>query len=513
MINFGIWDYGLMGLYFAGVLWIGFRTKINDKSHIDYLVAGRNITLPAFVATLVSSFYGGILGVGEFTYNFGVSAWFLYAFPYYFFIIIFALFLAGRIRKTKLFTIPDKLETTYGRNVGVFGAMMVFLLVTPAPYVFMLGILTQLIFGFNLITSMLFCLVVSVVFLYKGGLIADVRVNIFEFIMMFAGFGIILPFAVLKLGGLGYLQANLPAQHTTLTGGNSMMYIMAWFFMGAWALVDPGFHQRCYAAKSENVARKGVFISLGFWFLFDFMTTVSGLYAVARIKGLENPAMSYPLLANEILPQAAKGFFFIGLLATIMSTMHSYLFISATTLGRDIIGRIKRKEHQTRMDTNFTKNKNEEQEQEQLPLIPRLKNYFRIRAKNEGHEHQTRMNTNFTKNKIEEQDEGNKYTKIGIVVTSVLSLGIAILLPSVVKMWYVIGSTTIPALLIGLISSYFPRAQAKSIWILSAMIVSFLFSILWVIFKIGYIEPFFVGVISGGIIYLIGLIKKYWFIK
>ncbi|MCX6162097.1 MAG: hypothetical protein NTV87_12300, partial [Ignavibacteriae bacterium] len=209
MIDFGIWDYGLMALYFAGVLWIGFRTKVNDKSHVDYLVAGRSITLPAFVATLVSTFYGGILGVGEFTYNFGVSAWFLYAFPYYFFIVIVAVFLAGRIRKTKLYTIPDKLESVYGRKVGVFGAIMVFLLVTPAPYVFMLGVLTQLIFGLSLTAAMIICLIISVVFLYKGGLTADVRVNIFEFIMMFAGFGIILPFAMLKFGGLDYLQANL----------------------------------------------------------------------------------------------------------------------------------------------------------------------------------------------------------------------------------------------------------------------------------------------------------------
>jgi hypothetical protein len=119
------------------------------------------------------------------------------------------------------------------------------------------------------------------------------------------------------------------------------------------------------------------------------------------------------------------------------------------------------------------------------------------------------MHTDFFQSKSEERDEGNRYTKIGIVVTSLVSLGIAILLPSVVRIWYVIGSTTIPALLIGVVSSYFPRAQAKSAVILSAMIVSFLFSILWVIFSVGYIEPFFVGVISGGVIYLFGLIKKH----
>src|SRR5690349_1935243 len=132
MISFTIYDYAVIALYFIAVLVIGFRTKSDDKSNIDYLVAGRTLTLPAFVATLVATFYGGILGVGEFTYRFGISSWFLNAFPYYFFIALFALFLAKRIRKSQLYTIPDKLELIYGRKVSILGAIFIFFLVTPA---------------------------------------------------------------------------------------------------------------------------------------------------------------------------------------------------------------------------------------------------------------------------------------------------------------------------------------------------------------------------------------------
>ena len=130
MISFSIYDYILIVLYFLGVIYIGYRVKKSDKSNLDYLVAGRSITLPAFVATLVSSFYGGILGIGEFTYRYGLSSWVMNAFPYYFFITIFALFLAKKIRKAELYTIADKLEITYGKKVSVFGASLVFLLVT-----------------------------------------------------------------------------------------------------------------------------------------------------------------------------------------------------------------------------------------------------------------------------------------------------------------------------------------------------------------------------------------------
>ncbi len=459
-VHFGILDYIIIVLYFLGVLYVGFRTKPTDQSNLEYLVAGRRLTLPAFVATLVSTFYGGILGIGEFTYYFGVSSWFLYAFPYYFFITIFAIFLAKKIRRTKLYTIPDKLELTYGKNVSVLGAFFVFFLITPAPYIFMLGILTQLIFGWSLLSSMIVVLIFSVVYLFKGGLTADVRVNVLEFILMFAGFGIILPFCFLKLGGLDFLTSNLPSTHMNLTGGNSLQYIIVWFFIGAWALVDPSFHQRCYAAKSESTARNGIFISLIFWFIFDFLTTTSGLYAAAHIKGLENPAMSYPLLADEILPTVAKGFFFIGMIATIMSTLHSYIFISATTLGKDIICKIK----------NIT-------------------------------------------------DEKNSYTKLGIVITSIISVLIVILIPSVVEIWYTIGSLIIPALIISVVSSYSDKLTIDKVWIFAAMTASFIVS--FSSFLCGNfnkfaeqpvylfnIEPIYPGLVLGLIIYLIGYILR-----
>jgi len=460
MIEFSTWDIILILVYFIIVLIIGFSTKTNDKSKEDFLVAARKITLPAFVATLVSTFYGGILGIGEFTYNYGLSSWFLNAFPYYFFITIFALFLAKRIRRTQLFTIPDKLEIAYGKNVSILGGIFIFLLSTPAPYVLMLGVLIQVIFGWDLSLSMIITLIFSVGYLIKGGLRSDIRVNIFEFVLMFLGFGIILPFCFLKLGGLSYINSNLSQNHLSITGGNTLQFIIVWFFIGSWALVDPSFHQRCYAAKSEKTARNGVLISLIFWFIFDFLTTTTGLYAAAHIKGLQDPKMSYPLLANEILPPIAKGFFFVGMIATIMSTLHSNIFISATTLGKDIISKF------LKVDDNL-----------------------------------------------------NKYTKIGIVISSIISLFIAILIPSVVQIWYTIGTLIIPPLLISVISSYYKKLTINKHFIFVSMLVSFFVSFTSFIFgymnKIdGYphyffnLEPLYPGLFSGLLVYIAGIIIK-----
>lgn len=456
-VNLTTNDLFIVIAYFAAVLIIGFKTKVQDNSVKEYLVAGRTLTLPAFVATLVSSFYGGILGIGEFTFRFGVSGWFLYAFPYYFFIVIFAIFLANKIRKSRLYTIPDQLNEVYGKKVGILGGILIFFLSTPAPYLFMMGILVSLVFGINLILAMILCLGVSVIYLVKGGLKADVRVNIFEFILMFAGFGIIIPFCIDKFGGFEYLSERLPAQYLSLTGDNSIQYILVWFFIGAWVLVDPVFYQRCYAASKKSTPKTGVLISLIFWIIFDFMTMTAGLYSKAFfLDDLKEPLYSYPELANAVLPPIAKGIFFVGMIATIMSSLHSYIFVSSTTFGRNIISRIRN-----------------------------------------------------------EPEENNSYNTMGMIVSVAFSLLIAILIPSVVNIWYTFGTLIIPALLISIVSSYFDSLHVHSKYIFRSMVgsfsVSFIFFIIGLLNKSGgepvyplSLEPMYPGLLVGLIIYFIG---------
>ncbi len=158
--------------------------------------------------------------------------------------------------------------------------------------------------------------------------------------MMFLGFALVLPFAYHQLGGWDYIVSHVPPLHLTWHGGNSWQYITVWFFIALWTLVDPAFHQRCYAAKDGATAQRGILISILFWFVFDFMTTMAGLYARAALPDLSNAAFSYPMLAELTLPPVAKGLFYIGMLATIMSSLSSLMFISAATIGKDIVGRL-----------------------------------------------------------------------------------------------------------------------------------------------------------------------------
>jgi SSS family solute:Na+ symporter len=421
-------EYVLLAFYVAGLFVLGFvRSRRGHESAEEYLVAGRRISLPAFVVTLVSTWYGGILGVGEFSYKYGLSNWLVFGVPYYLYAVIFALLIAGRAWRTKFYTIPDQLEKAYGRNVSLAGAFFIFVLATPAPYVLMIGVLCRMLLGWPLWLGVTLGAVLSMIYAFRGGLAAIIRTEFLQFFLMYAGFIVILVFAVRQFGGWGFLKSNLPPLHLTWHGGNSPQYIFVWYFIAMSTLVDPNFYQRCYAAKSEKVARHGILISVVFWMLFDFMTTATGLYAAAILPNLANAVESYPQLAMTLLPPLARGLFFLALFATIMSTIDGYAFLSGITIGKDLLGKIWGRGEE-RLVTRFS--------------------------------------------------------RLGLIITFIFAAGIALWLKSVVDIWYQIGTLTTSALLVPLAASFSEKWKMPPRWALFSMLISAAIAGLWMLTEI-----------------------------
>ncbi|HED07297.1 MAG TPA: sodium:solute symporter family protein [Ignavibacteria bacterium] len=435
MVSFSSLDIIVVVTFFFIVLTIGFFTGRKTSSDAnDYLLFGRNVGLFLFVLTNVSTWYGGILGVGEFTYRYGLLSWFTQGFPYYIFAFLFAIFFAKKIHKASLFTIPDKISELYGKKAGLFSAVLVFVLVSPAPYFLMIASLISLIFNINLFISLLIALLLSVSYLFKGGFRSNVYTDAFQFFVMFAGFILILLSAYSSLGGFNYLTTNLPKEYLHVSGGASPSYILVWFFIALWTFADPGFHQRCYSAKSGKVAMKGILISILFWALFDFLTTSTGLYAKALLPDLTNPVLSFPLLAERILSPGIKGIFYAGLFATILSTSNSFLFLSGTTIARDFIFRLDKKQDESLL---------------------------------------------------------KKYTFIGLIISGIIALVLAYFIPSVIDIWYLLGSFSVPGIILPVVSAYYPKIKIRGKFILYEMILSVGVSILWYLIRGEFANVYF----------------------
>ncbi|NCQ34987.1 sodium:solute symporter family protein [bacterium] len=328
------------GIYAAFLLLMVLRLMGRASGEAaDYIVAGRTLTLPAFTASLVTTWYGGILGIGEYTWRFGVSNWLVFGVPYYLYAIIFAVFLARRARRSEALTIPDLLERRYGRPAALLGAGTLFVMTAPAAYVLMLGVMIGVITGLPLWVGVFVGTGLSVGYVFRGGLRAVVATDMVQFVLMFLAFLVLVPVCVVRWGGWSYLVTHLPESHLTWDGGLGAQAIVVWYFIAMATLVEPAFYQRCYAARTAGTARRGIGAAVVLWIIFDFLTTTAGLYARALLPDLADPVQAFPLLAQKALPPYLQAVFTVGLLATIMSTIDSYALIGAVTLGRDVIGR------------------------------------------------------------------------------------------------------------------------------------------------------------------------------
>ena len=455
-------DWGLVALYFGFLAAVWLRLLGKRSTAVEYLVAGRRVTLPAFVATLVATWYGGILGVGEYSYRYGISNWLVFGAPYYVGALLFAIFYARRAREAALYTIPDLLDRHYGRAPALMGAFTVFIGYAPAAYVLMLGTLFAAMFHLPLVPCVIAASLFSVFYIDKGGLRTVVFTDQVQFTLMYLGFIVMLAFLVGQHGWLPYLHQRLPASHFTWNGGNPPAAVFVWYFIALSTLVDPGFWQRAFAARDPAIARRGVLISIVCWIVFDFLTTFTGMYARAVLPHLDAPVFAFPELARVTLPPGALGLFYLAMIATVMSTIDSYGFIAAATLGRDVMWRLRRDADEARIPA---------------------------------------------------------YTRGGLWIAAVFATALAVMKQSVIDLWHDLGSIVTPTLLLPVGTALLGRGRLDPRWTLAAMLVPFAVTLGWVIAKSfpahgragAYpwsIEPIYAGLAASLVVYALGRLTR-----
>lgn len=340
------WDWavflGILVITFASIRmgdWWFKRQRSGKEAQfhaVDYLLMGRQLTLPLFIGTLVASWYGGIFGVTEIAYSSGVYNFVTQGVFWYFTYIFFAVFLVHRIRKFRSMTLPELVGTMYGPRASKIAAVFNFFNMLPIAYVMSIGILLQMITGWSYPISTAAGTTVALLYCAFGGFKSDVYSDFVQFFVMCGSVALVAFVSWDLFGGISFLEAELPASYFDWKGGHSWGETLAWGFIAAATLIDPTFYQRVWAAKSEKIARTGILLSTLIWIGFDLCTTAGGMYARALIPQTDAKT-SYLTYAIQVLPPGARGFFLAGVLATILSTVDSFVFIASTTITYDLV--------------------------------------------------------------------------------------------------------------------------------------------------------------------------------
>jgi solute:Na+ symporter, SSS family len=431
-------DAAVVLLFILAILALGFSARLKENTVLQYLAAGRSLSLPAFVATLVSTWYGGVLGIGESVAWFGMGTWLLLGVPYYLFALIYGFVFAPKVRAAEQLSLPERIASRWGKGAAIVCALLVFLLAVPAVHVLMLGTLVRLFTGWDLSVAVAVGAAIGTLFLYRGGLLADVRVSLLAFVMMYVGFAVIAGWCLATVPPAEAFARIEPPELLTFTGGSGPIVILSFLILGAWTIADPGFHQRVASARSQAIGQRGVFVSVGFWVLFDLLTITTGLYALALLQPLpEEHLQIFPRLGEQVLPPGLRAVFLCGMLGTIVSAMVGYTLVGGATVGREIVARWRG---------------------------------------------------------LSADAEVTDWMRGGVAATVVLAVVLALRIPSVVGLWFYWAGALVGALVLPIAAAYLGGMRRVSGgWASASMILSFGTALAWLVYGLIRAGPHHAG--------------------
>lgn len=343
MYSFHFLDYFILALYLIGMVAIGVWFSKRHKDFDDFFLAGRTLTTPILISTLISTYYGidVLFGDSQLAFTDGVVAWFGYARPTYAFFFIAAFMLAHRLRAEDFRSLPDILDRYYGKKTRYVAALASFFYSLPTLSLYGFGVLGEAVFGWQHSIGMLVMGGVTLIYTLTGGFWAVVITDSIQFLMMCLVLAIATPFVFKMVGGFDQLIATLDPSFFKPMGELSIWLVIIYASTGLTILVEPTFYQRIFAAKSYKNVRNALLIGIFLWGSYDWLVTILAMAAkTGVIQGIISPDIapdtSLLVIMGVSLPVGLLGLFMAGVLATEMSTLDSYCLIAGGNLAYDI---------------------------------------------------------------------------------------------------------------------------------------------------------------------------------
>ncbi len=343
MFSLSTLDYFIIIIYLTGMVGVGLWFAKKHEDFDDFFLAGRSLTTPLLITTLISTYYGidVLFGDTQLAFTDGVVAWFGYARPMYAFFLIAALLLAKRLHKDKFKSLPDILEFYYGKKTRYVGAVTSFIYSLPALSLYGFGMLGNVVFGWDSIMGMLLLGGIALIYTLTGGFWAVALTDSIQFVMMCLVIVVAFPFAMNFIGGFNSMIELLPESFFDTMGDLNIFLIIIYASTGLSVLVEPTFYQRIFAAKSYKNVRNALIIGIFIWGSYDWIITILAMSAkTAVIKGLlpADVAPDAALLTVVVaaLPAGVVGLFIAGVLSTEMSTLDSYCLVAGGNVSYDI---------------------------------------------------------------------------------------------------------------------------------------------------------------------------------
>ncbi|MBV8898410.1 MAG: sodium:solute symporter family protein [Acidobacteriaceae bacterium] len=312
------------------------------KNEADFLVAGRTLSWPVLVFTLLSSWIGAgsLLAGAENAYKNGlVALW--QPLGGWVGLLLIAL-IAGRARQFAQFTVPDLLEARYNATARVMATIAIVISYTVIASYQLIGggDILHLIFPALDRTTGLYIMAIFVIFFTAAAGMASIAyLDLVIGSLVTITVIIAVPILLARMGGWDAVRHSLPATHFQVLGNYSLAGAVALALPTLLLLIgNQGMYQKFFSAKSARDARNSV---IGWIFGTITLETLLVLVAVIASSRLhtDRPREIIPLTAKQALPSLLGAILLGGVFAKVISTANNYLFSPATNLIHDVYER------------------------------------------------------------------------------------------------------------------------------------------------------------------------------
>jgi SSS family solute:Na+ symporter len=331
---------------------IGIYASKRVKNANDYMLAGKSLPMSLATTALFATWFGSetIMGAGATFAESGLRGVIEDPFGAFLALFLVGVVFAKHIYRLNIITLSDLFKNRYGEGIEIISAIMMLLSLLGwiAGQFLGLGILVHVIFGVELMTSIIICAIIVTVYTVFGGMWSVALVDFIQTIVIVLGlilFALQLHFDVAPLGEMidaapeGWFQffpnANLQ---------DWLIFIAAWITLGFGAIPSQDIFQRVLSSKNEKVAMRSSVIGAFMYLIIGMFPLIIALYA-RHFLNLESYGGDTQLLLPNLVLQYASPFvqiIFMGaLISAILSTASGVILASATVISENIVKPLK----------------------------------------------------------------------------------------------------------------------------------------------------------------------------
>jgi SSS family solute:Na+ symporter len=328
-------------IYLLLLIGVGAIRSRKVKTQTDFMVAGRRLSAPVLVGTLLATWIGSgsIIASAGLSYRKGFSALWFDAGVWVAIIVLY--FIAGRARKLAQFTVPDILEIRYNSLARILGSITTIIAYTAiVSYQFKAGgMVLNMVVGIPIDQGIIITALFVIAYTALAGMISVAYTDVVNGVVLLLGLVIAFPFLLKIAGGWSTMTTTLSPDRFQILGTMTIWEALGYSLPTMLLLLgESNMYQRFFSARDERAAKASVVGWISGTVFVETLIVVLAIIGSSIFLDI-NPETVLLHSVRHGLSPVIGCVLLAAIVAVIVSTADSFLLVPSTNIMRDIYQR------------------------------------------------------------------------------------------------------------------------------------------------------------------------------